>query len=148
MKKFIKKLIDKYWTKENRAYIFWGLMTTFVSIIVYYLLIYFIPELVEEAANAVAIAVSILFAYVTNKRYVFHSKCPTFNKLLLEFWSFISCRLVSAVIEELLLSFFIRIVNANEYISKLIVCVAIFIINYVMSKLFIFKKPKTDVNKN
>lgn len=142
MKKFIKKLIDKYWTKENISYIFWGLMTTLVSIIVYYLLIYFIPSLMEEAANAVAIALSILFAYVTNKRYVFHSKCANFKKLLLEFWSFVSCRLISAVIEELLLSFFIRIINANEYLSKLFVCAVIFVINYAMSKLFIFRNKK------
>ncbi len=143
---FIKKLSDKYWTKENRAYIFWGLMTTAVSIAIYYLLIFFIPSLIEEIANAIAIVISILFAYVVNKKFVFCSKCPDFKSLLREFWSFISCRIFSAIVEELLLSFFLRVAHVNEYVSKLLVCIVIFVLNYVMSKMLVFrnKEQKTD----
>lgn len=144
MIQLIKKLFKKYWTKENISYVFWGVLATLVSILVYYALIYFVPTMLEEVANAIAIGITILFAYWTNKTFVFHSKCPNFKSLLVEFWAFVSCRLVSAVIEELLLSFFIRAVHLNEYISKLVVCIFIFIINYVMSKLFIFNHKKTN----
>ncbi len=142
----MKKLIEKFWTKENRSYVFWGIMTTIVSIAIYYALIYFFPSLIEEVANAIAIVISILFAYVTNKKFVFHSKCPDFKSLLKEFWSFISCRIFSAIIEELLLSFFLRVAHVNEYLSKLLVCIVIFVLNYVMSKMFVFRKKdqKTD----
>lgn len=140
MKSFFKRLIDKYWTKENISYVFWGALTTLVSILVYYAFIYTIPEMAAESANAIAIAVAILFAYITNKKFVFHTKCPDFKSLLREFWSFVSCRIITAVIEELLLSLLIRAANANEYLAKLIVCVVIFVLNYAMSKLFIFKK--------
>ncbi|MBQ9885406.1 MAG: GtrA family protein [Lachnospiraceae bacterium] len=139
MKAFIQKLIDKYWTRENRSYIFWGLLTTIVSIVIYYAIIYFIPATPAEIANAIAIACAIIFAYVVNKRYVFHSRCPDFKSLLREFWAFVSVRIISAILEEVLLSFFIRIVHANEYLAKIIVCFIIFIVNYVMSKMFVFK---------
>lgn len=142
----MKKLIEKLWTKENRDYIFWGIMTTIVSIAIYYALIYFFPSLIEEVANAIAIVISILFAYITNKKFVFHSKCPDFKSLLKEFWSFVSCRIFSAIVEELLLSFFLRVAHVNEYLSKLLVCLVIFVLNYVMSKMFVFRKKeqKTD----
>lgn len=144
MKSFIKKLIDKFLTRENISYVFWGLMTTLVSIAVYYALIYFFPVLLEEIANAVAIIISMLFAYIVNKKFVFRSKCPDFRSLITEFWSFISCRIFSAIVEELLLSFFLRAANINEYISKLLVCLVIFVLNYVMSTMFVFRNK----NKN
>lgn len=139
MKNFIKKLSDKFLTRENISYVFWGLMTTFVSIAVYYVLIYFFPSLLEEVANAIAIVISMLFAYVVNKKFVFRSKCADFKSLVKEFWSFISCRIFSAIVEELLLSFFLRVAHINEYVSKLLVCIVIFVLNYVMSKMFVFR---------
>ena len=105
--------------------------------------------------NAVAFVAAVLFAYVTNKLFVFESKSWSAKTLLREVPAFFGARLVSFGIEELLLLFSLSVVHAGSYIlrlgglsiggvkvAKVLISVVTVILNYFFSKLFIFKKEE------
>lgn len=136
----IKKIRDLYIRyKEVIHYIVFGILTTVVNIVVFFLLenILSWPYL---WANSVAIAVSILFAYVTNKLFVFESKSYTIWATLLEFFRFISFRLLSGVIDMLTMWFLVDGLSQDTRFSKILTQFIVVVLNYVFSKLFIFNK--------
>lgn len=136
----IKKIRDLYIRyKEVIHYIVFGILTTVVNIVVFFLLetVFSWPYL---WANSVAIAVSILFAYVTNKLFVFESKSYTIWATLLEFFRFISFRLLSGVIDMLTMWFLVDGLSQDTRFSKILTQFIVVVLNYVFSKLFIFNK--------
>ncbi|MDO5457100.1 MAG: GtrA family protein [Atopococcus tabaci] len=136
----IKKIRDLYIRyKEVIHYIVFGILTTVVNIVVFFLLenILSWPYL---WANSVAIAVSILFAYVTNKLFVFESKSYTIWATLLEFFRFISFRLLSGIIDMLTMWLLVDGLSQDTHFSKIITQIIVVVLNYVFSKLYIFNK--------
>lgn len=131
----IKKLINK----ETILYIIFGVLTTVVNLIVYYLFSN-IMKINYLLSNSIAWIMSVIFAYMTNKLYVFNSKSVKIDIIIKEFAKFINCRLTSGIIEIILLFLLVDMLAVNDIISKLVIGVIVVILNFIFSKLFVFKK--------
>lgn len=141
MLEFCKKQYSKY--KEIINYLIFGVLTTAVNFVVYILMTKAI-NVNEVLSNAIAWIVSVIFAYITNKIYVFESKTSNLKEIIKEFSSFVACRLFSGILDIGSFYLFVTILGWNDIISKVIISVLVVILNYVFSKIFIFKKK----NKN
>ena len=136
MTKTIKELLIKY--KEVISYLFFGALTTVVDFVSYFLLTRFL-HLGEGFSNVLAQFVAILFAYVTNKLFVFEDKSSDFKKLIIQFGKFFSLRLVTLVINSVMFIIMVDKLGINDIITKAIVVVIVIILNYIFSKLIVFK---------
>lgn len=125
--------------KETILYLFFGAFTTLVNIVSY---LFFTRVLSFNfmVANALAWIIAVLFAYVTNKFFVFESKKVEIKFLFKEFLSFVSFRLLSGVIEMLIMYVMIDLLLMNDFIVKLITNIIVIILNYLFSKMIIFVK--------
>lgn len=132
---------NKY--SEILWYGFFGVLTTLINIISFALLdktglnVYF--------SNFLAWFFSVIFAFVTNKLFVFNSKDFTFKVFFKELVSFFFFRIVSLGIDMAGMYVCLEAIKLNKLISKIIVNVIVIIANYVFSKLFIFKKKSSEV---
>nr|WP_251006088.1 GtrA family protein [Carnobacterium sp. ISL-102] len=133
----IKKLISKY--DEVIGYLVFGGLTTVVNIVVFYLFDS-ILGVHYLFANAIAIIVSILFAFFTNKKYVFKSATPTFQLWLKEFSLFVSFRLLSAVFDMGSMWLLVDGLDLDANWAKIITQFIVVVLNYAFSKFFIFKQ--------
>ena len=138
MEKIIE-LYKKY--QEIINYLVVGVLTTIVSLVTYYIcvLTIFNPEdaLELQLANIISWICAVLFAYITNKIFVFKSK----NKnILKEITSFVSARVLTLLLDMLIMFVMVTTLGINDKISKLVVQVVVTILNYVFSKIFVFKK--------
>ena len=161
---FFKKLLkipglEKLLQYEIISYLVFGVLTTVVNLITYWLVNKFAgPDYEAKVmftvksfqfrwiyfANAVAWVVAVLFAYITNKLFVFESRSFKAGVVLRELVSFFGARLIAFLLFEELI-FGILASFMNDWISKLVVAVFVMIFNYCASKLVIFrKKHKTD----
>lgn len=133
----IKNLVSKY--EEIIGYLVFGGLTTVVNIVVFYLFdsVFEVHYLI---ANAIAIVVSILFAFFTNKKYVFKSSTPTVQLWLKEFSLFVSFRLLSAVFDMGSMWLLVDGLNLNANVAKVITQFIVVVLNYGFSKFFIFKQ--------
>ncbi len=137
----MKEIYIKY--KEMINYLIVGGLTTCVSLLTYYLLTFTIlnPNISTELQIATIISwiISVLFAFFTNKKYVFESK-NKFN--FKEMISFILSRLSTLFIEMLLMYLLVTICKYNDKIMKIAVQIIVIILNYLLSKFLVFKKKK------
>ena len=133
----IKELYFKY--KEVINYLFFGGCTFLVSIISFYLFNK-VFTLNEHVANVLSWILAVSFAYVTNKKYVFESKTSEKKDLLKEITSFVSARILTLVMEEIILLIGVNMLNIDSMIVKIVAQVVVIVSNYFLSKLFIFKK--------
>ena len=90
-------------------------------------------------ANTIAWLISVLFAYITNKIWVFDSQTPTFRAVLIEMTSFFGFRLLSYFIDQGIMIVGISVLHGNDLIVKLIDQIIVVLLNWFFSKLFIFK---------
>lgn len=135
----VKELIKKY--EEIIKYLIIGVLTTIINYLVFVISINsFGIEM--HISNIIAWIVSVIFAYFTNKLFVFESKSFAFQIIGKEILSFGAARVFSLVLEEIILYVFVNLLNMNQLIIKLIANVVVIIVNYVLSKFIIFKKPK------
>ena len=121
--------------KELFLYIVFGILTTLVNIITYlfFTRIFGINYLIS---NIFAWIVSVLFAYVTNRIWVFESRNANIIK---EISLFFGGRLFSGIADVGLMYVFIEILSVNDFISKIIIQILVIILNYLISKLIVFK---------
>lgn len=131
-------LIKKILSKEVIFYAIFGVLTTLVNILIFYLLS--LTGLNENLANIIAIISAVLFAYFTNRKFVFNSNAFTFNDKLKEFYKFIVGRAFTMIIEILGFYLLFNIINIQELISKLVISIIVIILNFFISKFFAFKK--------
>ena len=117
---------------------FFGGCTTLINIISFYLLRKININL--DISNVLAWIISVLFAFITNKKIVFQSNNTNKSKTGKEFISFIFFRVVSLVFDILFMRLLVNVLSINEMISKIISNVIVIIINYIFSKIFVFKK--------
>ena len=124
--------------REVIDYIIFGGLTTLVNLIAFYIFDTLIgwPYLV---ANAMAIILSILFAYVTNKMFVFRTKELGAKENVLEFIKFIGFRGVSGLADMMTMWILVDLITMNTNIAKLLTQFIVVVLNYVFSKFFIFK---------
>ena len=95
----------------------------------------------------IAVIGAVLFAFVTNKRYVFESRDYSPKVFFTELWKFIAARLLTFVIEYGFMLLTIDVFHFDDRIMKLIVSVIVIILNYVFSKLLVFRKEKSDAEE-
>ena len=133
----MKKLIEKYW--DIISYLFFGVLTTLVNYAVY-LPCYNLLGWSAALSTAVAWVVAVAFAYLTNKPFVFKSHDWSAKTVLPELAAFVACRVGSGLLETAIMFVTVDILGWNGNWMKLIVSALVVILNYVGSKLFVFKK--------
>ena len=141
----IKRLINK----ETILYVIFGILTTIVNLIAYYLFSNII-NINYLISNAIAWMISVVFAYITNKFFVFNSSYINKDVIIEEFIKFMNCRLISGLSEVVLLFLFVDLLLMNDIVAKLIIGVLVALINFIFSKVFIFKgvdELRSEVNK-
>ncbi|HIU69206.1 MAG TPA: GtrA family protein [Candidatus Scubalenecus merdavium] len=149
----IKKLFLKY--KELISYVFFGVLATIVSILSFKLFDVLLGPDLYLLSNVISWIITVIFAYFTNKIWVFESKSWKANVLVKEIVSFFGARVFSLVVEEAGLWLMIDQMDmggiswdiltfsiSGNMIAKIIMQVVVVILNYVFSKLIIFKKKK------
>ena len=125
--------------KDVILYLVFGGLTTLTNIGAYALFAR-VFHMNLMAANGLALALSILFAYVTNKLFVFESKTDSWGAVLQEFASFMACRLATAVLDMFLMYITVSVAGLYDLLMKVIVNIIVIVLNFVFSKLIIFKK--------
>ena len=138
----MKKIISLYKKYEEIVnYLVVGVLTTVVSLVSYYICVLTILDpnkaLELQIANIISWICAVLFAFVTNKIFVFKSKS---KNLLKEFTSFVGARVLTLIIDMLIMFVMVTTMGINDKISKIVVQVVVTILNYIFSKLFVFKK--------
>ena len=132
----LKTLYAKY--RETVIYLVFGVLTTVVNYAVYIPLYNFV-HLPASVCNGVAWVAAVTFAYVTNKLFVFESKSWN-SGVLGELLRFVGSRVTSGVIETVSLLVTVDILGWNGNIMKLFLAVIVIVLNYILSKFFVFKK--------
>ncbi len=135
----LNELIKKVLTKEVILYIIFGVLTTIVNLVVFYLLTTF-TSLDENLSNIIAIITCVLFAYFTNRKFVFNSTANTFKEKFQEFYKFMLGRAFTMVIEAVGFYLLFSIIGIQEMISKVLISIIVIILNFFISKFFAFKK--------
>lgn len=133
----VRALLRKH--RELVSYVFWGVMTTAVNYVTYFLLrnAFQVPLI---ASNVTAWAVSVLFAYFVNKLFVFQSRDWNWRVALRELWQMVAARVFSLGLETTILWLFVEKLLCNETAVKLIANMVVIVVNYVLSKFVIFRK--------
>ena len=135
----IKKIINKLYNNNIIRSVFFGAITTHVNLITYLILRNFINI---NIANFISIVLAICFAYFVNSKFVFKSTAKTIEERAKEFFKFIAARISTMIIELLGVFIFADILAFNDMITKIAVQFVVLILNYILSKLIIFKKLK------
>ena len=125
--------------EEVINYLIVGVLTTIVSIVSYNLFRFIIESYM--VCTVISWVLAVLFAYVTNRRYVFHSKDKNIGK---EISKFVSSRILTLLIEMFIMFVCVDLLHINDRIAKLLVQVVVTILNYVFSKLFVFHGKKEE----
>ena len=134
----LKKLINK----ETFSYLVFGVLTTVVDFLTYIVLTHLSVNYMF--ANVISWIFAVIFAYVTNKIFVFNSKSTKKEVLIDEILSFVSARLFSLIFSLVFIYGMVTLLGTNDLIAKILSSVFVVIINYVLSKFYIFK----DNSKN
>lgn len=130
--------------RETILYLVFGVLSTIVNIVTY-LFATRTLNLGFLLSNWIAWITAVIFAYITNKFFVFESTKRDIRFIVKEFGAFISCRIVSGVIEMIIMFIMINLLLIDDFIVKLVTNVVVMILNFLFSKLFIFKKNITKV---
>ncbi len=134
----MKNLFKKY--KEIIMYLIFGVFTTLVSLTTYFVLTNTLLDpsngIELQIANIVAWVVSVLFAFFTNKIFVFESK----NSTIKELPKFFGLRIITLLLDMLIMYIGVTVLLFNHKIIKLLSEVIVIVSNYVFSKLIVFKK--------
>lgn len=133
----IRNLIQKYW--DILSYLFFGVLTTVVNYLVY-LPCYNLLHLSASVSNVIAWVAAVAFAYLTNKPFVFKSHDWSWKTVGPELAKFVGCRVGSGLIETAIIFVTVDLLQFNGNIWKLFTSVLVVIINYVGSKLLVFRK--------
>ena len=134
----IKKLWFKY--KELFFYGVFGVGATVINIVSYRVLANIFGKKYFLIANIIAWILAFIFAFITNKLFVFESKSWEAQIAMNEFVGFLSARLATGILDTVLMWFFVSVISLDDTLSKIIINILVIIINYIASKFFIFKK--------
>lgn len=144
------KIIEIYKKYEEIInYLIIGVLTTVVNLAVKYALLFTVLNASDATQLQIAVVISwvvaCIFAYITNRKIVFKSKS---KKILKEFTAFVSARLFTLFLEMLIMFVFVTLLKLNSnlwvVIWSIVAQVVVIVVNYILSKLVIFKKEKKD----
>lgn len=144
----MKELYEKY--KSLIAYVFWGGVTTLVNIVVFGLCRR--AGLSTSLSNVLAWILSVLTAYLSNRKWVFHSECRTPSAIGREFLSFVACRIGTGLMDQAIMvagvDWLGPMIIPAEYAFlwsmalKIASNVLVIILNYVLSRLLVFRSGR------
>lgn len=134
----VKLLFKKFCSKEVITYLIFGVITTLVNWVSFYILTKLNVE--ENLSNVISIILAVLVAYFTNRKYVFNSTTTGFKSVFAEFYKFVLGRAFTMVVEIVGFFLLFNVLGIYEMISKLVITVVVVILNYFVSKFFAFKK--------
>lgn len=123
--------------REAITYLFFGGLTTVINIAVYYICAAI--GMSTAIANAIAWILSVLFAYITNRIWVFRSHSSG-KALMKEFGSFVACRVATGVLDEIIMIVGVDVLGIWGLGVKVFANILVIILNYVFSKLLIFRR--------
>ena len=141
-RKRLKELYLKH--KELILYVIMGGLATVINIVVFIVAAWFTHELV---ATTIAWAAAVAFAFFTNKFLVFESKSTERGRFLFELGTFVAARLGSQCIDWGMIAVFVTVLKYDKILIKIIANIIVVIVNYIISKLFIFKKDKNNLDE-
>ena len=130
------------WYKKHKVgmrYLIFGALTTLVNIVAYAIL-YYALHISNATSNVIAWILGATFAYITNKLYVFDSKVSTKKELLKEIIYFYICRLLTLAIDEAIMIITVDNWAWNALLMKIVANIIVIILNFIFSKILIFKK--------
>lgn len=142
-----QKLLD-FIKSETVAYLFFGVLTTVVSYVSFWLFLKLLGYDYILIVNTISFIFAVVFAYITNKLFVFNSKSWKFKFVFKEILSFFSARIISYFFEQFGLFLCVDVLHFEQYsflnidgalISKVVLSFAVVLINWLISKFFIFK---------
>ena len=136
MKKCLKLYNDH---KQIILYLVFGILTNVINIVAFFIFNN-ILQVDYKISNVISWFMSVLFAFITNKTIVFRSEDKNKKETIKEIIFFFLARILSLIIDMGLMIILIGIMNLSTLISKIIVNIAVIIINYILSKFLIFKK--------
>lgn len=141
-------MISKIWKKlanrESVSYLIFGVLTTLVDWVSY--TVFWAVGMDYRASTALSWAAAVLFAFVTNKWFVFRSHDLHLKHLWKEFVSFVACRAATGVFTMVGMIIMVDFLHWNEFFGKLMVSAVSLVLNYILSKLFIFTGNKASAS--
>ena len=133
----LSSLLKKY--KNFIAYAFFGACTTLVNLLCYRFF-YFVLGITNVPSTALAWLFAVLFAFVTNKLWVFESNSWIFAVVISELVKFFICRIATGILDVGVMWIAVDKMQWNAMLWKIISNVIVIVINYVASRLIIFAK--------
>ncbi|UQS84354.1 GtrA family protein [Bombilactobacillus thymidiniphilus] len=131
-------IIKQYW--EVISYLIFGGLTTVINLGVFTFLYTWGHYCGVQVANLIAWVLSVLFAYITNKLYVFDSRQSSKQDALRELGSFFFFRVASYLLDVAILAIGISWLHMNSFLVKVLDNVLVVVVNYIFSKLIIFRQ--------
>lgn len=132
-----KELFNKY--KDVIPYLFFGVCTTVVNVATYWVCAHWLG-CGTMVSTIIAWVLAVLFAYITNRKWVFHSEAHGRTEIMKEICSFFGCRLATGVVDWGCMFIFVDLLSWNDVVIKFAANILVIILNYIASKLIIFKK--------
>jgi len=127
--------------QEAIDYLFWGGVAFVLSMVLFYIFANMMM-IEEQIANVITWIICVIFTYLTNRTFVFKSKTTGMKAITKEFTEFTTARLATLVLENIVLFICIDLLLWHNMIAKLIGQFLVIVSNYILSKLWIFKKKE------
>lgn len=134
--------------QEGMRYLVFGALTTIVNIVSYAILSKIVFQGLEETlkvniSEILSFVISIIFAYITNKLYVFNSKTKGFTNIVKEIISFVGCRIFTEFISIGMMNLAVKF-SINDVFMKVLANIVVIVLNFVFSKILIFRKKDEE----
>lgn len=129
--------------QEAIDYLFWGGVAFVLSMVLFYIFAN-VLMIEEQIANVITWIICVIFTYLTNRTFVFKSKTTGAKAITKEFAEFTSARLATLILENVVLFICIDLLLWHNMLAKLIGQFLVIVSNYVLSKLWIFKKKDVE----
>lgn len=149
----LKKFLKKIFLSEIFLYLYMGVLTTVVNVVSYELIRNSLSNKIQDSnltwkiAEVVAFIIAVIFAFVTNKIFVFRSFSINPAKVFSELGMFFGARVITEGINFFIMWIMIDKNNYDEFLSKIIASVVVIVLNYIFSKFIIFKRKKEEIKK-
>lgn len=136
----LEKLLSKSVNREIIYYLIFGALTTLINLVVYKLCTSI--DIVYWISNIIAWIIALIFAFITNKLFVFESKTTETGIVFKEAISFVCGRLFSGLCDLSFMIFAVELIDMNDFVAKIITNFFVVFINYIVSKLIVFKNVR------
>ncbi|MCI9296569.1 MAG: GtrA family protein [Lachnospiraceae bacterium] len=127
-------------SREQRDYIIWGAASAVLNIGGFQLLIFMGAD--YKTANIITLIANRFFCYITNKIFVFRTKCDGWQQLIKEIVLFILARSVTLLMDYFGVVLLVEVIGIKSFISKAVLMVLVVLTNYLSGKWFVFKKDR------